>query len=94
MAVSYRKVYIIGNDNTLVCLQFIESFNINRQDDDKVFDKLKGDLVMIAKTIGGTTYEVSIEKHRELFEPSLKPSLENLAELRDSIIEKWIHIHS
>lgn len=79
-------IYVAYNETIL--LRFIESFSTEREEDDRVVDKLKDDYSFKVRTISGKEYTISSKFILDTLE--LKMSNHDLVQ---SIYDKWLWIN-
>lgn len=85
----FQPSFVIAEDNTVVSLRFVESMNLARDSEEKVVDKLKGDVTLDIRTSSGATYVISARKQMEIIGKQYKLS-EDPGEVRTAIFERWV----
>jgi hypothetical protein len=86
---TYRLHTVRSVAGDIILLKFIESMNFVKPDEDKIIDKLGGDIVFCVCTTSGATHQIStIDNTRD------NTTKETVNKLALSIYDKWIHIHS
>lgn len=88
----YRADVVYTETSEVVHFKFIESITI-RDDkgpsDDLVIDKLKGDTVLLIRTVSGAEYSISINCIKRV----LSLSTCSTDELVSAVFERWVEIH-
>lgn len=86
----FQPSFLVANDNTVVALKFIESMNLSRDVEEQVLDKLKDDVVLEIRTVGGVQYTVSSRHQMEILKQYCLS--DDPIELRTAIFERWVNI--
>ena len=88
----YRPDVVYTESMDIVHLKFVESM-APRSDkagsEDLVIDKLKGDSVLLIRTVSGAEHSVSIERARILADDNTSTQ----DELMTAIYNKWVKLH-
>ncbi len=56
----YRPAFVVANTGEVIALRYIESMNLTRDGQEKLFDILKDDYLILVTTVGGNSYSISI----------------------------------
>lgn len=85
----FQPSFVIADDNTVVALRFVESMNLARDSEEKVVDKLKGDVTIEIRTASGVSYVISARKQIEIIGKQYKLP-DDPGDVRTAIFERWI----
>ncbi len=88
---TYRPTFVVAATGEVIALRCIESMNLTRDGQQELFDTIKGDYLILIETIGGKSYNISIQGQIDTM--GTQYDLEkDLLKLRDSIFSKWLEI--
>ena len=89
----FQPTTLVADDKSVVCLRYVESMNLTREDEDAVVETLKDDITIKIRTVSGMDHVISMQMQKTVYGSAFKiPS--DLKDLREAIFERWVNVIS